>query len=212
MTEASAEDLSKPWESWSGVCGLLGQLWLRELDEPTLRLLNQQPVRDLYLQVGGWLPPPLCEPSVDSWLEQLGEDYCRLFVGPRGHRPPVQSVWQQGTFEGQAAESMEQYWQLLGWKPKTIGPSVPADHLGLQWLTLAYGMNLCHLALQKGDPSREELPRLVTAFYRDHVAWGLEPAQWVQERAQTEFYRHLGQVTAGFLQHLNESLASLGSA
>ena len=74
----------------SGLYRLLGRLWLREMDQDALRELGRPPLCDSFVNAGGVLPT-----NDDlEMIEQLAVDYCQLFVGPAGHLPPVQSVWQ----------------------------------------------------------------------------------------------------------------------
>src|SRR6056297_3258487 len=100
----------------AGLYRLLARLWLREVDEPLLRSLTGSPLREPFLRAGGELPETV-SPEV---LQALSVDYCRLFLGPTDHLPPVQSVWQQGQFQGQAVRSMAGWIELTGYDTRLV--------------------------------------------------------------------------------------------
>ncbi len=205
-------ELLPSWEAWAGVCRLLGRLWLRELDAATLQELAEEPLRSCFLEAGGWLPESLPPSEVPSWVQRLAEEYCRLFVGPRGHRPPVQSIWEQEQFQSEPATGMQTWWELLSWQPEPQGVQVPPDHLGLQWLTLGYLCSLCAAAQQCDPPlaNEEELVQMVAAFAQQHLGWIGPACRWVANQATEPFYRHLalmtGQFLAALLKQLHQSL------
>ncbi len=202
-------ELLPSWEAWAGVCRLLGHLWLREPDAATLHELNQEPLRTHFLDAGGWLPPSLAPERVSQWTQRLAEEYCRLFIGPRGHRPAVQSVWQQEQFQAEPAAAMHAWWELLGWKPQPAGSQPPPDHLGLQWLTLGYLFSLCAMAQQRRPAfaDEEELLHISARFVHRHLLWAEPLCRWVCEQAREPFYRHLASMSLRFLDHVKEQLA-----
>ena len=205
---AKTMQVNPPWEAWAGVCRLLGRLWLRELNAPALQQLVQEPLRSHYVEAGGWLPQVESPQELEGWIAPLAEQYCRLFVGPRGHRPPVQSVWQQEQFQGPTAPAMQQWWQLLGWEPEPLGIHVPPDHLGLQWLTQGYLFSLCEQAQTRPDSqATRELAEMSARFLQRHLLWATACYRWVAQQASEPFYRHLATMSERFTEQLARQLA-----
>ena len=164
----------------STVLRFLGQLWVRELDAATLSKLNQPGVRAAFEELGGSVPDNIDEAS----LETLATDYCQLLVGPTDQLTPVQSIWENQQFEGEAAASMKRYFQLLdGYQP----PLSIVDHLGVQ---LDFAAQLV-LAAEAEPKARE----IVLQYASDHLQWSNDILDRIGEKAETDFYRSLARVT-----------------
>jgi len=179
----------------SGVFRLLGRLWFRELDQQMVEQLRSEPLCTSYQQAGGSLPEP-----GDVSLEEYAIDYCQLFVGPKGHAPPVQSVWTAGKFQDDTVVSMRRYLGLLGdldcWSP---AESI-VDQLGIQLDVM--GVILAEMeASRTTAPERfSSLQELAGSFFREHLCWPAKLFETCQSRAQTGFYRDLIGMTECFLQ------------
>src|SRR5687767_950675 len=70
---------------------LLSRLYEREVDHQLWQALLDGELRE----VGETLGFKLLSTAkpVDEVLEALAVDYCQLFIGPGGHRPAYQSIW-----------------------------------------------------------------------------------------------------------------------
>ncbi len=190
------------WDGWAWGCQLVGWLWLREVDADTWQELNEEPLRSLFLKAGGWLPDSFDPQQTSHWVQRLAEEYCRLFVGPRDHRPLVQSVWEQQQFQGDPAAQMLRWWNLLGWEPEVRGVQVPPDHLGLQWLTLGHFCSLYAEAKRRGSSSlgsEKELMQMMATFLCLHLAWFGPVCRWVDQQSTEPFYRKLALMTGRIL-------------
>jgi TorA maturation chaperone TorD len=174
------------FEEASGVLGLLSLLWHREADARTLRALRQPPLSVAWKKAGGTLPADITAELVD----ELATDYCRLLIGPQHRISPVQSIWEQSRFQGAAAASMRRYVEMLdGFRPCVE----IIDHVAVQ---LQYAATLTGLATQTRGSLIQGLGK---AFARDHLEWTSVFFEGVEEKAETEFYRSLAQVSRGFL-------------
>ena len=109
----------------SRVFALLAVLWAKEVDQKTLKLMSQQPFAKAWKQAGGKLPAKV----TSEWVESLAVDYCQLLIGPKNHASPVQSVWDQSRYEGDASASMTNYMEFIdGFQPCVKIP----DHVAVQ--------------------------------------------------------------------------------
>lgn len=178
---------------------LFARLWFRELERDDVAALRRDPLAQELTAIG--LTPPN---DSQASLDELAADFCQLFLGPKGHRPAVQSVWTSGQFQGRAADSMQRYVGLLAgvdglWKEARL-----PDHLGVQLDVM--GAIMVELAQQETD-RREPLTQLAGNFFRDHLNWTEPLTSWAPTQARTSFYAELAEVTRQFLA---EERAAIG--
>ena len=173
----------------SGVYRLLGRLWLREVDAPLLNQLSDGVLGETFVAAGGVSPAPVTGETVES----LAVDYCQLFLGPSGHFPPYQSVWEAGQFEGEAAKSVREFAEVVRYDPTGVLPGGMVDHLGVQLDLMGY---LLSGGLAAEDHVIEEVSN---AFYSSHLAWPDTLLSATAERAKTAFYRSMLTLTGAFL-------------
>jgi TorA maturation chaperone TorD len=120
----------------------------------------------------GDLPPG----EARARVEALAVEYCRLFVGPRGHMPPVESVaLGQGRFWGPATEAVASFYRLAGLQASREA-CVPPDHISMELDCLA-------TLEEQGRADQAQ------AFAREHVLqWLPRLTRHVRERATLAFY------------------------
>jgi TorA maturation chaperone TorD len=103
---------------------LLARLWAEEPGE-LLAQLASEPLLSAWQQLGGVLP----DHTSDEVRASLDEDYCRLFVGPRNHLPPIQSVWTSGELDTGVTASLREFDTVVGFDEPWDFAIIP-DHLG----------------------------------------------------------------------------------
>jgi len=175
----------------SGVYRLLGLLWRQEVNAALLAELCATDLRDAFESVGGSLPDPN-----GTSVSELAIDYCQLFVGPKGHLPPYQSVWQNGQLCGDATASMMQFMELSHYDASHLADGQFVDHFGVQLDVMA------HLIEQATDcpaEQKESVSEVVSAFAAAHLRWAKPLLQQANAKANTSFYRSLADVTQTFL-------------
>ncbi len=182
---------------WTGLFRLLARLWLEEVDARLAQILDDAPLGSGWNGSGDWVSSG---PIADQ-LEVLAVDFCQLFVGPRGHLVPVQSVWQHAALVADPAASMRQWFGLAGYAPPARHRSLFPDHLGIQLDLLAHLLDQQELWAQHP----EELAALAATYADTHLAWPAPLLEAVTQRAQTPFYRRLAELT-------NQALAALGES
>ncbi|MDG2408573.1 MAG: molecular chaperone TorD family protein [Pirellulales bacterium] len=127
----------------------------------------------------------------------LAADYCQLFIGPRGHLPPYQSVWEEGQLAGRATASMRRYLDLLEFPLLQRG--LEADHLGCQ-LALMGAITTGLSVVGTDDQKRTAYEALGREFFALHMRWPAALLAQTRQQAQTPFYGALGRCTADFLE------------
>jgi len=185
-------DILQDAQHRAGVYHLLARLWIQEIDRDLLDQLQHDAFGQAYRAAGGSLPPLKVS---EQFIEDLQLDYCRLFLGPQGHKPPVQSIWQEGHFEGAAAAALARTVNDLGLE-SALNASLPHDHIGN--ILALYGSLLAAMETHQPPPDAE-LCNLAVALFREHLTWIPEFAQAAAQRCETEFYRGCLSVTQRFL-------------
>ena len=88
---------------------LLARLWVLEPGE-LLEPLATEPLASAWQLLGGNIPDHASEEVRAS----LDEDFCRLFIGPKDHLPPIQSVWESGELDTGVTTSIREFDMIIG--------------------------------------------------------------------------------------------------
>lgn len=185
-SKMQTDDGSASLVARAGVYELLSRIWLYEVDANLLAELADGSLATAWRELNG--------PVVDrGQAEALATEYCRVFVGPRDHVPPFQSVWESGQHGGEAVASMREYIELLS-DPVSNLLDLP-DHLGTQLLLM--GVFLRSLA---GDSSANDLREIAVTFFAEHLSWPDRMLDAAVARSEEPFYRFLAKATREFLR------------
>ncbi len=168
----------------AGLYRLLGHLWLQEVDAPLYETLRLNAFAIHF--------PSLSRSDAES-LDDLAAEYCRLFIGPKNHLPPYQSVWQTGQFQGEAATSTQKFIEVL----KLDAGSIPmADHLGIQFQIMA---EILDRLPEASKDEAAELKEIETRFIHTHLTWPQPLLEAATSQVQSSFYRELIDLTTALL-------------
>jgi TorA maturation chaperone TorD len=183
----------------SAALTFLSRIWVREIDLATLESLNEPAMLAAFTELGASIPNKIDEETV----EELAVDYCQLLIGPKNHIPPVQSIWSQQRFQGNAAASMIRYFELLpDYNPPIGSPDGVAanngmlDHFGVQIDFLG--------SLLISDQVEDVTNQLVQQFFSDHIKWSLPVIRKIQNQAGTDFYHGMAKNTLEMLNTFEE--------
>lgn len=187
MTSTVSETSSRAAIYW-----LLARLWAEPASR-TLPELIQQPLASTWQKVGGWLPND-CGSRI---LDELDEAYCRLFVGPTEHLPPIQSVWETGELAGSAATGISQFNEIIGDGPAWEVDLLP-DHLGN--LLARMSQFVAGLEAVTANDDRAAAEDLIQSFRQQHLTWVDRFLTFAIKRADCDFYRSVAEVTQQFLK------------
>ena len=175
----------------TSVYRLLARLWTEE-PGGLLSELNQQPLRSVWQQLGGFVPDYNSE-EVSAALDEV---YCRLFVGPSQYLPPVQSVWVSGELDTKATASLREFDSIIGFDPPWTFAVIP-DHLGNELWAMSQ-----ILVKSDGLPPDELAVAvdLASRFFAAHLCWADELLAQVVAREGIQFYGTVAAITGQFLQ------------
>ena len=161
----------------------VGETLLRELDAGALAGLREASVATALAAHGLELPS---EADEGAWLDERAADFHDLFLSPTG-APLVQSLWQEGRYEGGAAAWVRQLAESLGLSlDREAARGAAPDHLG------------CILLLW--SEARGRAPEHEQALVQDHLRWALAPLERLQARGG--FYGALARLTAELVEEL----------
>lgn len=154
---------------------LFASVFEREVDEKLLGELTAR--RQEIENVLGGDPLAGIDPGdAASALEVLAVEYCRLFIGPRDHLPPVESVvLGEERFWGPSTRKVVEFYRTVGLAPREESRIMP-DHLS---------MELDCMAMLEETDRRDQ----ASAFASEHVLkWMPLLAKHVSECATIAFY------------------------
>ena len=179
---------------------LIARLWLYEVDQELLQRLLAPPLSQPFVEAGGLLPSDADEQTV----EDLSIDYCQIFIGPSGHLPPYQSVWETGQLQGSTIESMQQYINIAGYVVEAIPSRAMLDHLGIQLDVMGYVLEQVASG-QFDSEALEGLQDFAISFFERHLSWPKDLLDGASSRATTDFYRSVIAMTQDFLESERDS-------
>jgi TorA maturation chaperone TorD len=194
LTMGSAES-DKP--ARVAVYRLLARLWAEEPGS-LLAELAADPLRSAWLQLGG-----VCsDHESDEVCSAIDEDYCRLFVGPKEHLPPIQSVWTDGELNTGVTASLREFDSVIGFElPWSF--AVIDDHVGNELWAMGQILHKSEsLPLEQlcvaGDLAR--------TFFTGHLLWANPLFEAVVRREGERFYGTVAAITQQFLNDESERL------
>ena len=175
----------------AAVYQLLARLWAEE-PGTLLEQLRSEPLSSAWEQLGGFVP----EQDSDGTYSSLDEDYCRLFVGPKEHLPPIQSVWVSGELDTGVTSSLREFNTVVGFEEPWNFAIIP-DHLGNELWAMSQ-------ILRKSDglaaDDRAAAHDLASQFFRGHLNWTDRLLAAVIDREGDQFYGTVASVTHEFLR------------
>lgn len=176
------------YQSISDLYALLSRLWLREVDQQLLMRMLDSPVSQT-LSVTEFS----CD---DDSIEALAVEYCQLFIGPKNHLPPFQSVWQTGQLQSEITDSVRSFAEAVG-LPETPDQEMP-DHLGRQLEVMS------QITKHLGNFDSDEMKELATEYFRRHLTWPKKLLAAAGQRSESDFYNAMIGLTSEVLSSETE--------
>ncbi len=140
-----------------------------EPDEEFLNFLqqNSKELEDIGIEFNGSLN-----------LENLQMEYTRLFLGPKGHMPPYESVFLEGRLWGNSASEIKNFIRGIGLElEKDI--NMPPDHISIEFEIL-----------EKIISSKDvEINGMYIDFLKRHVAWIFDFLTQLILKTELKFYQ-----------------------
>lgn len=175
----------------AAVYQLLARLWAEE-PGGLLEQLRSEPLCSAWEYLGGVVP----DQDADGTYSSLDEDYCRLFIGPKEHLPPIQSVWVSGELDTGVTASLREFDTVIGFEEPWDFAIIP-DHLGNElWAMSQILRKSDRLAVDDQAVAND----LASQFFKGHLNWMGEFLDAVIDRESDQFYGTVASVTQRFLR------------
>ena len=88
------------------VARLLGRLLVREIDDSLAKQLSTAAIAEALGELGMNLPTLFAGASDRAELDELAAEYFDVIIHPKDHAPLVQSLFEAGRYEADAAASV----------------------------------------------------------------------------------------------------------
>lgn len=111
-------------------------------------------------------------------LEALQSEYTRLFLGPKGHLPPYESVFLEGRFWGDRANDIKDYLRNIGLELEE-GFTMPPDHIAIEF-------EILEKILSSEDI---KINALYMDFFEKHIVWILDFLTRLIPKTDLNFYK-----------------------
>ena len=149
---------------------LFGRLLIRELDAATWARLRTDDVRVALADLGVDVPRGN---GTDDVLDRLAAEYFDCFLQPKDDLPLVQSIYEEDSYDGDAARGTREVAQAAGVElDAELARHAPPDQIGVQLSLWA------ELAGRDADAARE--------FARRHLTWAIPRLE--RRRRHAGFY------------------------
>ena len=170
-------------EEFGAVARLFGRLLLFEIDERMRSELTQPEVAAALQELGvdtGML--------IGADLDELACEFLETFVQPEEGGPLVQSLWTEGSYEGDAAVAIRKLAEVGAVEfDRAAARGASHDHLGsILWLWAEL---------------RLETPELAAHLVQQHLTWAGAPLRRIAEGEG--FYANLSAALLRFLRDLH---------
>ncbi len=183
--ELQAEELA----ALAGAAQLFGGLLLFELDAERLAQLQSPELADALAALGVEVPD--CDPESAAGkehLDGLATEFYAALLAPRGGAPPVQSLWEEGRYEGRAAERLADLALLAGFEhDASAARGAPLDHLGAVLLLWA--------------AAAAQHPAVADVVAADHLSWAARPLERIANGSG--FYSSVARATRELIEALS---------
>lgn len=186
MTIENSEPLQR-----SLVYELLAWLWAQEPDG-VLKQLDQEPLASAWRGMGGIIP----DVTSDAVRSSLDEEYCRLFIGPSGHLPPMQSVWMTGELDKGVKASLSEFDAVVDFTPPWKFTTMP-DHIGNQLWAMG---QILRKSVGLSNTECRLAEDLASQFFISHLSWADPLLNAVIDRGGDGFYGTIASITRNFLE------------
>ena len=168
------------------VARLLGRLLVREIDDSLAKQLSTAAITEAFRELGMNLSTLSAGVSERAELDELAAEYFDVIIHPKDHAPLVQSLFETGRYEADAAASVRKIAAAAGLELDfDLARGAPPDHLGVQlllWSELA------------------ERSSAAAEFAERHLAWAIRPLRLTAARGG--FYGELASVVAKFIHEV----------
>ncbi len=201
--------------SRSDIYSLLSSVYSQEPDESFIEHLNNSTLRQLLAKEEKW-DKGFWAQSVQKICEDLAVEYTGLFIGPKNHIPPYESLYNYKEEEtrqmwGTATVEVKKVIESSGLSFEEDYGGIP-DHISIE---MEFMQKLVKKEAQlwekkKNDTQLGKTIEFEKKFIDEHLTtWIPDFCQKVIEAARLDFYRNLAVFTKNFIMNEKEEVENL---
>ena len=196
----------------SDIYSFLAVLFAVEPDLTLLRQIRKPDFLQTFSDLGIEFEKDLSEKSEREVLDEMIEEYTRLFIGPGKHISPHESVHckEEGLLWGDSTGKVKTFIESSGLKYRSDFKGIP-DHISVELEFMHRLVKAEEEARRKDDPARlEKIQDMEKRFVGEHLSrWIPRFTERVVEAARVDFYRKIAIVTKEFILYETEELNKL---
>lgn len=133
----------------SQLFSLLGRIFVSELDEEMIKLLQHKDIVDVFEKLYEGYEEYICQEWKNSTLEDLAADYCHLFILPDKHSLSLKaSHWSADSRTSEKIENLVGRYRHNTLHSNTLS-SLPNDHLGILLNFIAHLLDSNNISAEK---------------------------------------------------------------
>jgi len=213
MVDARMTEMAETATARGNIYGLLTAAFRAEPSSSFLTRLKDPEILGVFEGLGISLGDDFRDSPNEQLREDLAVEFTRLFLGPRGHISPHESLHTDRASDGNAdlwgAETVEvkRFMEAAGLAVDDSFTGMP-DHISAE---LEFMQQLTTKEAEAWTEADEEFAtnilKIEKRFYDEHLSqWVARFCDKVIETSEHPFYRGIGDVTKGFLEYEGETL------
>lgn len=215
MKKADIQQLSQKAFQRSNLYGILSSVYSQEPDASFIQKLNKSSFRLLLAEEERW-DKGFWAQSAQKICEDLAVEYTRLFIGPKNHIPPFESLFNYKKGEirqiwGSATVEVKRIIETSGLSFKKDYGGIP-DHIGIEMEFMQKLVKKEAELWKKGRNNSQLLKtiQLEKKFIDSHLEkWIPALCEKVMEVTKMDFYRNFAEFTKDFIQTEKEEVEKL---
>ncbi len=193
----------------SDIYSFLAVLFAVEPDLTLLRRIRKPDFIQNLSELGIEFEKDLSEKGEREILDEMIQEYTRLFIGPGKHVSPHESVHREkeGLLWGDSTGRVKTFIESSGLKYRSDFKGIP-DHISVELEFMHRLVKAEEEARRKDDPARlEKILDMEKRFVGEHLSrWIPRFTDRVVEAARVDFYRKIATVTKEFILYETEEL------
>ncbi len=195
------------------VYGFLARVYRKEVLPDLLSQIGAPQFRGVLSDLGADLGDEFFARKDEDIIEDLAEEYTRLFMGPGPHIPPYESIHHErndgdwGSLWGASTVEVKKFIETAGLHYKDDFAELP-DHISVELEFMQKVIEKERDAWEEGDSDRAlYCLKMEKMFIDDHlIKWVPQFCGKVVSEAELSFYREMARITGNFLQFEKENI------
>ena len=193
--------------------GFLARVYRKEVLPDLLSQIGAPQFRGVLSDLGADLGDEFFARKDEDIIEDLAEEYTRLFMGPGPHIPPYESIHHErndgdwGSLWGASTVEVKKFIETAGLHYKDDFAELP-DHISVELEFMQKVIEKERDAWEEGDSDRAlYCLKMEKMFIDDHlIKWVPQFCGKVVSEAELSFYREMARITGNFLQFEKENI------